>query len=168
MKQYEGPALRSGRADRACVVGRPAILTRLYRSGYIPAAGCLTETDESGILLLETFLKHSPKGPATDQRFHSANLQNQITLLQLFCKALVYSRTWSKVRLKLSHEEESMHRVIGPLAAAPSLALFALLFAGCGSSPFGSVTSTAQSPRRPVLRQSRPARNRDRRIWRDD
>ena len=29
------------------------------------------------------------------------------------------------------------------LAAAPSFALFALLFAGCGSSPFSSVTSTA-------------------------
>jgi arylsulfate sulfotransferase len=35
-----------------------------------------------------------------------------------------------------------MRRVIGPLAAAPSLALFTLLFVGCGSSPFGSVTST--------------------------
>ncbi|MGB9414836.1 MAG: aryl-sulfate sulfotransferase [Acidobacteriaceae bacterium] len=50
-----------------------------------------------------------------------------------------------------------MHRVIGPLAAAPSLALFALLFAGCGSSPFGSVTSTpnplvAQYSVNPALR----------------
>src|ERR1700721_3968728 len=35
-----------------------------------------------------------------------------------------------------------MGRVIGPLAAAPSLPLFTLLFVGLGSSPFGSLTST--------------------------
>jgi len=98
----------------------------------------LTRIVESGILLLETFLKHFPQ----QAKNSFCNLQDPITLLQLFCQALVYSRTWSQVRPKLSHEEESMHRVIGPLVAAPSLALFTLLFAGCGSSPFGSVTST--------------------------
>jgi arylsulfate sulfotransferase len=36
-----------------------------------------------------------------------------------------------------------MHRVIRLLAAAPSLALFTLLFTGCGSPPFSSVTSTS-------------------------
>jgi hypothetical protein len=36
-----------------------------------------------------------------------------------------------------------MHPVRRLLAAAPSFTLFALLLAGCGSSPFSSVTSTA-------------------------